>query len=210
MSFEPLPQRDGPSKVKATCDVCGNSAEVACAYARNSHTKKMEPNEGQARTKLIASGWSFVKGKMRCNSCEQNRKVVPMTIKEKVEAPREPTRAQKREIMDMLATCYDSDAERYRNGDTDETLAVVLGVMPGWVASLREEFFGPAGGNEDMSELAGEIEQFIAQAQEALKEHEEVAGKIRVAIREAQGHAQKLGAIRKAVGERVQKKAGGL
>ncbi|MBL3587737.1 hypothetical protein JMM61_20710, partial [Rhodovulum sulfidophilum] len=48
------------------------------------------------------------------------------------EVLRQPSREQRREIVDMLREVYDPEAERYRRNDTDATVADVLGVMPGW------------------------------------------------------------------------------
>jgi uncharacterized Zn finger protein (UPF0148 family) len=174
-----------------------------------------------ARARALAMGWAFVKGTLRCPTCESKRKVVPMT-KPKLEAPKEPTRAQKREIMDLLGTVYDSDAERYKQGDTDDSVAGVLGVMPGWVAQLREEFFGPAAGNADMDDLLAKLEAMEG-------EMKGIAGDCRSIIADCDAFKQAATAamksnerklaevatlktdlekIRKAVGARTVKKAG--
>lgn len=72
---------------------------------------------------------------------------------------RQPTREQKRQIMAMLEASYDTKAGRYTGGDTDKTVAEAIGggVMPGWVSEIREEFFGPDGGNDDMETVAAEL-----------------------------------------------------
>ncbi len=60
----------------------------------------------------------------------------------------------------MLVITYDGDAKRYKGTDTDKTIADALGngVMPGWVAEIREQNFGPAGGNEEIEIPRGEAE----------------------------------------------------
>lgn len=84
--------------------------------------------------------------------------------------PREPTGPQKRLIVLALENSYDVKGKRYRGHETDATLAADLGdgIMPGWVAALREDMFGPSGGNEEIeairSELAAVKEGFQAQA----------------------------------------------
>lgn len=74
--------------------------------------------------------------------------------------PRAASRDQKREIMDLLHQVYDRTAGRYSGGETDKTVADVIGggVLPGWVAEIREEWFGPDGGNDEMVALRAELE----------------------------------------------------
>jgi len=69
--------------------------------------------------------------------------------------PREPTRDQRRAIRSLLDSVYDDARGCYSAGETDSTVAdaVGFGVMPGWVAHIREEFYGPEGCNDDMGDL---------------------------------------------------------
>ena len=195
----------GAPRATAHCDMpeCDRTEVIPCAYQRTGNGRA-EPDQKQAHAKLQGQGWSFVKGKLRCPSCEAKRKVVPMKA---AEAPREPTRSQKREIMDMLETAYDTDNERYTGGDTDDTVADVLKVMPGWVAQIREEFFGPAGGNEDMSALRIEIEQFISDGERQIKAGETWVSEISRAVDRARDYKSRLSGIEQAVGTRVMKRA---
>ena len=131
-----------------------------------------------------------------------------MTPAKKVEdLPREPTRAQKREIMDMLETAYDVEGERYTGGDTDETVAEVLKVMPGWVAQIREDFFGPAGGNEDMAALKIELQAFSEEATKKLKACTEANDALIAVMQRAKDYKVRLAKIEDAVGKRVMKRA---
>lgn len=70
-----------------------------------------------------------------------------------------PTAKQHRLIIMMLEDVYDDANKRYRGESTDKTVAEELGdgIRPGWVAQLREQFFGPAGGNEEMERLRADI-----------------------------------------------------
>jgi len=197
----------GAPRATAHCDMpeCDRTEVVACGYRRNtSGSAQAIPDEKQVHAKLVGQGWSFVKGKLRCPACEAKRKVVPMKA---AEAPREPTRSQKREIMDMLETAYDTDNERYTGGDTDDTVADVLKVMPGWVAQIREEFFGPAGGNENMSALRIEIEQFISDGERQIKAGKTWVSEISRAVDRARDYKSRLSGIEQAVGTRVMKRA---
>jgi len=117
-------------------------------------------------------------------------------------SPREPTRQQRRDIMDLLADVYDVSAERYRQGDTDETVADVLGVMPGWVAQLREDFFGPSGANHDMQALADEVAAAIAADQKALKQIDQMAALVRARTETLKTLQSRLQGIEAAVGPR--------
>ena len=77
----------------------------------------------------------------------------------------EPTPKQARLIMMALEEHYDDAKQRYRGESTDKTVAEELGdgIRPGWVAKMREQFFGPAGGNEEMDRLHAEIARWMAE-----------------------------------------------
>ena len=85
-----------------------------------------------------------------------------MAIKtENVTQLRLPTIEQRRQIVEMLVITYDGDAKRYKGTDTDKTIADALGngVMPGWVAEIREQNFGPAGGNEEIDAIRAALDE---------------------------------------------------
>lgn len=163
----------GVNRARAICDDCGRDEVVTCNYdGRPGH--KTEPNEGQIIRKLTAQGWSYVRHQLRCPGCEAKRKAALAAKKEAVMAEvkeqsnvapiREPDKNQKRLIVLALEDAYDSKAQRYRGEATDKTVAADLGagIMPGWVAQLREEFFGPAG-NEEAEAIRAEIEAVRAE-----------------------------------------------
>lgn len=212
MAFEPI-RGKGVNRARVCCDFCDRSEVMTCGYVRGSDPGKTIPNARQLFKKISKRGWSVIKGKVRCPSCEASRKVVRM-IKAKTkpqvvaDPPREPTRAQNREIMVLLGDVYDAEQERYRRGDTDETVAEVLEVMPGWVARLREEFFGPAGGNEDMVALADDLRSFIVAAGDVRQKAQGQIAALEAEIRQAEKHLVRLGEIEKAVGPRLLARAG--
>lgn len=101
--------------------------------------------------------------------------------------PREPTRDQKREIMDLLNGVYDRTAGRYSGGETDKTVAEAIGggVLPGWVAEIREDWFGPDGGNDEIVALRAELggwqglaERMAADAAARLEEVQQLAAQV--------------------------------
>ena len=79
---------------------------------------------------------------------------------------RQPTRDQRRQIMEMLTVTYDTKASRYSGSDTDKTIAEAIGggIMPGWVSEIRDEFFGPSGENDEMGEVLAAITTWQAEA----------------------------------------------
>lgn len=150
------------------CDECGFTAEFVA--------ERGKPGDGQARTKAQKKGWSYIKSTDRCPTCEHSRKgLTDMKQERRITSdtpPRQPTRDEKRAIMDMLKEIYDVDAGRYKGGETDKTIAETLegGIMPGWVAQLREEFFGPDGGNDEMERLVNELRESQAKLDTKAKE----------------------------------------
>jgi len=199
----------GAPHATAHCDTpeCSRHEVVACAYHRNGTNGSggiQQPDEAQIHSKLTKQGWSFIKGKLRCPACEAKRKVVPM--KPATIAP-EPTKRERIQIISMLAEVYDLEALMYTGGDTDETVAEVLGVRPGFVSIVRDAEFGPAGGNEDMAALKIELEAAIIDAEKRVIEAEAKAKSAEAAIAVMHGLRERLGKIEKAVGKRVMKRA---
>lgn len=211
MAFEPVRGERGCPRVTCICDDCERSEVVAAQ-----HGPGAPDGFGQAITKTQRMGWSYIQKRLRCPACEAKRKAVKVAknaTKSKVvqgsstQPPREPTRAQLRSIIEMLNDVYDIDAERYTGGETDETVAAVLEVMPGWVVAERERAFGPAGGNADIEALAAGVSECGQQIEAALRDlnaHTSYFEKLRDQV---QAHAKALSAIKVAVGPRVMARA---
>lgn len=185
MSIDAVRDERGFPRACCICDECGFEEVVPASHNRHMGDAP-QVNEGQAIKKLSGMGWSFIKHKLRCPKCETRRRVyaqqksahqVPerwkaggenYPIKQEsgqlvestnVEPIRKPDGKQKRLIVLALEDAYDDAAKRYKGGNTDKLLAeeIGAGIMPGWVASLREELFGPAG-NEEIEAIRAEIE----------------------------------------------------
>lgn len=158
-----------------TCDVCGFETSVKAQHNRHrGNVSKREVVESQVLVKLQSQGWTYIKKTLRCASCEEERKktystkqVVEKIMAEATTETRQPTREQKRQIMALLDDVYDTKAGRYTGGETDKTVADTLGagIMPGWVAEIREEFFGADGGNDDLTELLAELAKWKTDAE---------------------------------------------
>ena len=161
------------------CDDCGTTSTMPAKHARpgrvigHAGRPKMQVlSEGDVIAKLRKQGWSYNRKGLLCPECAtakalaktpkpQPKESVIVNQLPKIDDPavRQPTREQRRQIVDLLGTCYDTKAERYIGTDTDKTVADCIGggVLFGWVAQVREEFFGPDGGNAEMAELLQSI-----------------------------------------------------
>lgn len=157
------------------CDDCGTTSTMPAKHARpgrvigqTGRPEMQVLSEGDVIAKLRKHGWSYNKKALLCPECAtakapaktpkpKPKETVIVTQLPKTDAPavRQPTREQRRQIVDLLGTCYDTKAERYIGTDTDKTVADCIGggVLFGWVAQVREEFFGPDGGNGEMEEV---------------------------------------------------------
>lgn len=210
MSLSDIKSRRGFPKKEATCDDCGTTEIVSAERGKN--------GEGQARIKLQKHGWSSIGGVDRCADCETLRKgTTEMNQSPKITADtpvREPTRAQKRQIMEILDEVYDVDAGRYKGQETDITVAQTLenGIMPGWVAQLREEFFGPAATNEDLDEIYDDLkDRMTVLEKQATEIHDQIQTCVK-SLRDLNSHKEevqklfkRIEAIKKVLGPKVER-----
>ena len=222
MAVEGIPYHaNGKAVAAVICDECGHRDEVPCAYKGKTEAKSRaaRPNEGQARSKAIQLGWSIIRNKMRCPACEEKRKSEmkqeTVTKLHQTTPARSPSKRQRIEIFTMLAEVYDIDAGLYKNGDTDDSVADVLGVMPGWVAEIREEEFGPAGGNESIENLIKQIAGFEkdcagteATAVDLIKRVQALEATSKAKLAEVSAMKSDLERIKGALSPRVQKASG--
>lgn len=161
------------------CDDCGTTSTMPAKHARpgrvigHAGRPKMQVlSEGDVIAKLRKQGWSYNRKGLLCPECAtakalaktskpQPKESVIVNKLPKIDDPavRQPTREQRRQIVDLLGTCYDTKAERYIGTDTDKTVADCIGggVLFGWVAQVREEFFGPDGGNDELESILADI-----------------------------------------------------
>lgn len=189
---------------KITCDDCGKEEIVSCGYKPTNRGRGKAPDGAQAVTQARRQyGWAMVKGKLRCGACEAKRKASLVTKPE-----RTPSKEEKRQIIALLNDSYDTDAGRYIGGETDDTLAEVLGVLPGWVAEIRDDLFGPAGENEDMAAFGIELKTFLDAATKTEQQAAKQLEALRAQIKSAKRHQNQLARIKSAVGARVRAKAG--
>jgi hypothetical protein len=204
-----------------TCDECDHETSVKAQHNRHrGNTGKRTVIDSQVITKLTAKGWTNIKKTLRCPACEAVRvnnqtKVEPMEtdMTETTTELRQPTREQKRQIMEILNEVYDTTATRYTGGETDKTVADAIGngVMHGWVAQLREEFYGPEGGNEELEALTAEAKQWQTDATTFAKKcHDDIQTAL-ASLREYNKLRDKLGdlvtradKLKKAIGPKAE------
>lgn len=162
--FEAFRGQRGDPMARGYCCDCSATAEIRSLHERT-RGSELVAIEGDCIRKFQNLGWTHIKGKLRCPSCTTKRNDKPKNEGEltMAQAPaadlRQPTREQKRQIIELLGEVYDTKTERYHGKETDQTVAETIGngVMFGWVASIREELFGPDGGNEEAEELLRDI-----------------------------------------------------
>ncbi len=201
----PAKGQRGQARMQAICDSCRQEEVLPCARG----------DFAEARRKLGLRGWAEVGGTLRCPTCEARRKAhagapVPVAVTgQATEALPQPTRDQKRQIMELLGESYDTGAGRYRRGDTDAVVAEVLGFpqRPGWVARIREEFFGPDGGNDEMATLTAQIAALQAEQTKLGATLAELAQQRAALHRDAEAMATRLAGIRAAVGPQALRRA---
>ena len=188
MAIEATPKGSGRNpQATCACDLCGARDVQPVNYERRGNGWQMK--EGQVLNRLLARGWSYIKGVLRCPDCETKRKgeknavtqpqaqtiVQPAAPSPSEAPPRQPSREQKRQIVTLLTDVYDVDAGRYRGGETDKTVAEAIGggVLWGWVAQIREEMFGPDGGNDDLALMGEVVKTLRADVEQALRDFDE-------------------------------------
>jgi len=205
----------GSPVARCTCDDCAAEIVVKSSHTtRFSEKRDIQINRTQALQKLNDAGWTFVKNVLRCQNCEAKRKEPIMaktpaiiTITPPAAAPlRQPTREQKRLIVTALEEAYDAPKQRYKGTETDKGIAEMLadGTMPGWVAAVREDMFGPDG-NEEMTDLAGEVAAWMKKADRALATTNEAISEFVAARAKVKEIGLRLDKIVAAVGPKAER-----
>ena len=204
--IQPFKGPRGQEMALCKCDTCAAEVSVPAAHGESIRGVKhnrigVRPalrSESQVLVKVNPLGWTMVKGALRCPKCEAGRKApkeIPMP--ENVTDLRQPTREQNRQIDDMLKACYDMKAQRYTGCDTDKTVAEAIGggVMPGWVSEVREKFFGPDNGNDELELLTQDIKAWQAKADEGAKKAHDALMRLTQQLREVNEARDQVAAL---------------
>ncbi len=183
--FEAVINERGFPTAKCSCDMCGRETLEKAQHTRHrGDENKREVVEKQVITRLRGKGWTHIKNVLRCPACEIARKEKEPKIVESENAmtdklktlklvtpATEPSREQKRQIMGLLDSVYDTSKGRYTGVETDTSVAAALGdgFMVDWIGQIREEFFGPDGNDSAMLELAAEMAELRAEIDKAFE-----------------------------------------
>jgi hypothetical protein len=219
--MQPFKGPRGQNMALCKCDTCAAETSVPADHGERLRGMKSHStgfvreiqNEAQVVKKITPLGWAMVKGVLRCPKCEAGRKAPKeIAMPENVTDLRQPTREQNRLIDDMLKACYDMKAQRYTGCDTDKTVAEAIGggVMPGWVSEVREKFFGPDNGNDELELLTQDIQAWQAKADEGAKKAHDALMRLTQQLREVNeardqvaGLVKRLEAIKHAIGPKA-------
>lgn len=167
---------------RLTCGRCSASSRVAVNTMRDGDNTK---TSRMITRKFEQEGWRVGKTghQDRCPQClatqqHQKQKVIPMSLPtpSNVTPIVQPTvektlgREDRRVIFEKLNDVYVNEKTGYAQTWTDKKVAEDLGVPRAWVATVREEMFGPAGNNEAIAAAAAETEVVLAKITKALEE----------------------------------------
>ena len=218
MTIEPFRGRHGRIMGRALCDGgCGATVEfIAVAVRRKGTPGPDRIDIPAALHRVNESGWRATAKKQTCKTCvttkpekpKEEPEMVQITTTQSMTPIRaggvkldpvtdvpQPTRDQKREIMLMLQEVYDPAAKRYTGAETDQTVANALGIARwGWVSTIREEFFGPAG-NEAADLLAAEVSGALVRTETTLVLAQGRMGEMGAMIEEVTIQRDKLAAL---------------
>lgn len=182
MSITAIKGKRGEEQAFCTCQDCGGEETIPARHGDSGRERTRNRfalhlhSEAAVIEALKKRGWSHVKNRLRCPKCTDARttkqqespmKFDPQAALAEIEAKealRKPTPEQEVDIIVALSSAYDRKAKRYLGQETDKTVAEAVGggCMPGWVAQIRQDKFGPAG-NEEAEAIRAEIEAIRAE-----------------------------------------------
>ena len=103
-----------------------------------------------------------------------------------------PTPKQSYEIFEMLQVVYDRKNQRYSKSETDQSVAKVLNMERwGWVTQVREQFFGPAGNEEDQVWVKG-LEDWLKKTDGQVEEIQIALASLETSRKEAKALLSKV------------------
>lgn len=88
------------------------------------------------------------------------------------------------DAIEALLTCHDRKAKHYSGTNTDKTVAESIGsgIMPGWVAAIREARFGQSGDNAEIDAIRAAISDMVSRADVVLEAERAAAVKRHTAV----------------------------
>lgn len=87
-----------------------------------------------------------------------------------VDPPRDPSVAQRRQILDKLEETYNVEEKAYKGDWTDQKIAQKLEMPRAWITSVRDQFFGPEDNMKGRQRYA-ELEAFLPKIKDVENRH---------------------------------------
>jgi hypothetical protein len=181
--FDPVQVEYGGKRVRGLKATCGK-----CSAVIKTHVNSMSNGGGHSADRLdeqfctrrfVAHGWFIgtTPGKHRCPVCvKTNNSAKPFAKLEKLkeqiampppaeaaEAPREMSRDDRRLIFAKLNEVYADPKTGYSAHWTDKLVATDLGVPRAWITEIREDMFGPEGGNLQITNAMADARRLLAE-----------------------------------------------
>jgi AraC-like DNA-binding protein len=201
-TFDPCQVEYGDRRVRGVrtrCGACGFEGKVPLNTHGHPSTRG-EAESIEAAKKFQAIGWEInsTPSKDRCPACVRAAKsnkgkpaerptnganmgaqqAKPIETVAHAPAPPEMSLADRRIIFAKLEDVYGTENTGYTGAWTDKTVAEDLGVPRAWVTSIREQFFGAAGGNAVLHEQIEEARRVIAEGRKLLAEVSDLKSRI--------------------------------
>jgi hypothetical protein len=195
--IEHIGNHDGVTMMGAKIECCVCGAVDYSATKRGINPIVYEKN-------FRSKGWFIGNGPRmdKCPNCQKPKKpdlkVVNNMETAKVEAPREMTREDRRIISAKLEDVYLKD--RYDAPWTDAAVARDLGVPRAWVIDVRDQFFGPAGSND-------EFDDFLERAAPVISDLKNLNKSVQAQLDQAKAIASRVEEIER-IGRRIEKEIG--
>lgn len=126
-------------------------------------------------------------------------------------APAEMSRSDRRVIFAQLEECYADETSGYKTPWTDAGVAKHLGVPQAWVATVREENFGPAQDNQEIRDLLARGAAAAKEAQSLLNDAKAISQEVRALVERVNEHSKRCTEVGKslagliAIGDRIER-----
>lgn len=167
--FEARGWKMGNQKAQHRCPGCYSA--IKATSARKSQERKTAESPEQAKDYLKLKEWSG--------------KVVKMQTPPIVEIAKEMSREDRRIVFEKLNEVYADEKIGYSADWTDSKVANDLGVPRSWVASVRDEMFGPEGSNANIRSTVREAKELLMEIKKAAEPAEKIMADLRMLINKA-------------------------
>lgn len=173
MLFEGKPTR----AFRITCGTCGVLHRVKMNPMRGKASSlEVQQEDIRAARKFREAGWEVgsTRNKHRCPAHTTLaplkkedpmppvvKKLTPPPEPQLIPPPREMSRTDRRIIFDKLSDVYLDEAHGYSGDLTDKRVAEDLGVPMAWVATIRDENFGPVSTNPTIDSTLDEARKLV-------------------------------------------------